>query len=57
MAFLDPRPSSNSLGNSTGHVSTHSPQPVHFSPSTKLAFFFTFILKLPALPETSSSSE
>ena len=47
---------SNSLTTLTGHVSTHSPQPVNLSRSTKLACFRTSILKLPAVHEIFSGS-
>ncbi len=39
MAFLTPRPMSNSFGTSMGQNSEHIPQPVHLSSSTYLGCF------------------
>src|SRR4030067_3571848 len=57
MAFLVPKPISNSLGHDTVQTSVHSPQPVHFSGSTNRAFFKILTLKLPGSPSTSFTSE
>ncbi len=55
-AFLSDRPSSYSLGRSTGQTLIHSPQLVHFERSIKRGSWRIRAVKRPALPLRSKSS-
>src|SRR5208337_5165622 len=56
MARREESPRLNSSGLTTGHTLMHSPQAVHSSSFTYLAFLRIFTSKLPTLPLTLTTS-